>query len=47
MQEVNCDVTTPYQAAPEIRTAATDLHIFVDTTWQFVEIQSPIAYAIH
>lgn len=43
LENENCDAPSPYQTSPEIKTAAVDLHIFIDTTWPFVEIQSSLA----
>lgn len=42
LNDVTCDATSALNS-PEIRTAS-DLHIFVDTTWQFNEIQPALAY---
>lgn len=41
LNDVTCDATSAMSS--ETRTAA-DLHIFVETTWQFNEIQPAIAY---
>lgn len=42
LNDVTCDATSAL-SSPETRTAA-DLHIFVETTWQFLEVQPAIAY---
>lgn len=40
LNDVTCDATSALGS--ETRTAA-DLHIFIDATWQFLEVQPAIA----
>lgn len=40
LNDVTCDATSAMNA--DVRTRA-DLHIFIETTWQFNEIQPAIA----
>lgn len=42
LNDVTCDATSASNSAPETRTAS-DLHIFVEFTWQFIEVQPVIA----